>query len=435
LYPWDAGLKSGANIDAFGKSMMRGDAVFVVNSGSSSLKFAVFAGRRVEARAEARDKVQAGVKAEVNADVNADVNALYRGAVEGIGGGEGKIWLRGGTGETLIEKTKAFPAQKDAARAVAAELSEMALPALGAVGHRVVHGGPSLTDHQKITPQVLEKLEAAEHFAPLHVPVALELIRETQQLFPGVAQFACFDTAFHRTLPEAAARLPLPEKFWDAGIRRYGFHGLSCESILHALGPDRPARVIVAHLGNGASATAIADGISVDTSMGLTPTGGIVMGTRPGDLDPGVWLHILRTNGNNVEGLARLMDKECGLLGISGTSPDMRSLHAGAGNNQRARLAIEMFARSAKKAIGSYVAVLGGLDLLVFTGGIGEHDAVVRAGICDGMECFGLRLDREANQRNAGTISATDSTVLVRVVTSDEETQIARIVFRLMEDD
>jgi acetate kinase len=435
LYPWDAGLKSGANIDAFGKSMMRGDAVFVVNSGSSSLKFGVFAGRRVEARAEARDKVQAGAKAEVNADVNADVNALYRGAVEGIGGGEGKIWLRGGTGETLIEKTKAFPAQKDAARAVAAELSEMALPALGAVGHRVVHGGPSLTDHQKITPQVLEKLEAAEHFAPLHVPVALELIRETQQLFPGVAQFACFDTAFHRTLPEAAARLPLPEKFWDAGIRRYGFHGLSCESILHALGPDRPARVIVAHLGNGASATAIADGISVDTSMGLTPTGGIVMGTRPGDLDPGVWLHILRTNGNNVEGLARLMDKECGLLGISGTSPDMRSLHAGAGNNQRARLAIEMFARSAKKAIGSYVAVLGGLDLLVFTGGIGEHDAVVRAGICDGMECFGLRLDREANQRNAGTISATDSTVLVRVVTSDEETQIARIVFRLMEDD
>ncbi len=431
MYPWDAGLKSGANIDSFGKSMMRGDAVFVVNSGSSSLKFGVFAGRRVEARAEARDKVQAGVKA----DVNADVNALYRGAVEGIGGGEGKIWLRGGTGEILIEKTKAFPAQKDAARAVAAELSEMALPALGAVGHRVVHGGPSLTEHQKITPQVLEKLEAAEHFAPLHVPVALELIRETQQLFPGVAQFACFDTAFHRTLPEAAARLPLPEKFWDAGIRKYGFHGLSCESILHALGPDRPARVIVAHLGNGASATAIADGISVDTSMGLTPTGGIVMGTRPGDLDPGVWLHILRTNGNNVEGLARLMDKECGLLGISGTSPDMRSLHAGAGNNQRARLAIEMFARSAKKAIGSYVAVLGGLDLLVFTGGIGEHDAVVRAGICDGMGCFGLRLDRETNQRNAKTISATDSRVLVRVVTSDEETQIARIVFRLMEDE
>jgi len=412
--------------------MMSGDAVFVVNSGSSSLKFGVFAGRPIEARAEVRDKVQAGLKA-VNADVNADVKTLYRGAVEGIGGGEGKIWLRGGTGETLIEKAQAFPAQKDAARAVAAELLEMSLPALGAVGHRVVHGGPSLTAHQKITPQVLEKLEAAEHFAPLHVPVALELIRETQQLFPGVPQFACFDTAFHRTLPEAAARLPLPEKFWDAGIRRYGFHGLSCESILHALRPDQPARMIVAHLGNGASVTAIANGISVDTSMGLTPTGGIVMGTRPGDLDPGVSLHILRMNGNNVKELARLLDKECGLLGISGASPDMRSLHAAATNNQRARLAMEMFARSAKKAIASYVAVLGGLDLLVFTGGIGEHDAAARAGICEGMECFGLRLDEEANQRNAGTISGMDSAVLVRVVTSDEETQIARIVLRLME--
>lgn len=405
--------------------------VFVVNSGSSSLKFGVFAGRRVEARTEVRDKVQAGVKAEVNADVK----TLYRGAVEGIGGGEGKMWLRAGTGETLLERSQAFPAQKDAARAVAAELSEMSLPALGAVGHRVVHGGPSLTEHQKITPQVVEKLEAAEHFAPLHVPVALELIRETQQLFPGVPQFACFDTAFHQTLPEAAARLPLPEKFWDAGIRKYGFHGLSCESVVNSLGPGRQARLIVAHLGNGASVTAIANGISVDTSMGLTPTGGIVMGTRPGDLDPGVWLHILRTNGNDVEELARLMDKECGLLGISGVSPDMRSLHAAAANNPRARLAMEMFARSSKKAIASYAAVLGGLDLLVFTGGIGEHDAAVRSGICSGMECFGLRLDEEANQRNAGTISGTDSAVVVRVVTSDEETQIARIVQRLMEDD
>ena len=388
-----------------------GDAVFVMNSGSSSLKFGVFARRADEA------------------------HALYRGAAEGIGSRQGKIWLRGEDGKKLLEETRALPGQPDAVHAVAEKLSKIPLPKFAGIGHRVVHGGPSLTEHQKITPQVLEKLEAAEHFAPLHVPVALELIRETQQLFPGVPQFACFDTAFHRTLPEAAARLPLPEKFWDAGIRKYGFHGLSCESILHALGPGRPARVIVAHLGNGASVTAIANGISVDTSMGLTPTGGIVMGTRPGDLDPGVSLHILRMNGNNVKELARLVDKECGLLGISGASPDMRSLHSAAGNNPRARLAIEMFARSAKKAIASYVAVLGGLDLLVFTGGIGEHDAVVRAGICEGMECFGLRLDEEANERNAGTISGTDSAVLVRVVTSDEETQIARIVFRLMEDE
>lgn len=413
---------------------MSGSAVFVVNSGSSSLKFGVFAERAGELQAE----VRGGATADVHTGVNADVKALYRGAVEGIGGGQGKIWLRAGTGEALLEEARSFPRQTDAARAVAEKLSNIALPSLGGVGHRVVHGGPSLTAHQRITPQVLQTLEESAHFAPLHLPVALELIRETQQLFPGVAQFACFDTAFHRTLPECAARLPLPERFWDAGIRRYGFHGLSCESIVHALGADVPARFIVAHLGNGASVTAIANGLSLDTTMGLTPTGGIVMGTRPGDLDPGVLLHILHTNGRNVDELARMLDKESGLLGISGTSQDMRTLHElarneAAGENRRARLAVEMFARSAKKAIGSYVAVLGGLDLLVFTGGIGEHDANVRSLICEGLESYGSRLDREANQRNAGTISRADSALRVRVVTSDEETQIARLVFRILE--
>jgi acetate kinase len=401
-------------MDAFGKSMM-GDAMFVLNSGSSSLKFGVFAESQGDARPGVKD----------------DVKALYRGAVEGIGTGQGKIWLRAGSGEAPYEQAQNFPSQKDAARAVAAKLSEMTFPALSAVGHRVVHGGPSLTAHQKITPQVLETLEVAAHFAPLHVPAALELVRETQQLFPGVAQFACFDTAFHRDLPEAAVRLPVPERFWDAGVRKYGFHGLSCESILHAIGPDLPARLIVAHLGNGASVTAIANGHSVDTSMGLTPTGGIIMGTRPGDLDPGVLLHILNTKLADADELAKLLNKQSGLLGISGVSSDMRALHEAAGGNARARLAIEMFARSAKKTIGSYVAVLGGLDLLVFTGGIGEHDAEVRENICEGMECFGLHLDRRANQQNADTIHEADSVVGVRVVSSDEETQIARIVFRL----
>jgi acetate kinase len=394
---------------------MSGTAVFVVNSGSSSLKFGVFANR------------EEGVRPEVQ--------ALYRGAVEGIGGGHGKIWVRTGTGETPLEKTRDFPTQTDAARAVAGELSEIALPSLRGVGHRVVHGGPSLTAHQKITLEVLQKLEEAAHFAPLHVPVALELIRETQQLFPGVPEFACFDTAFHQTLPEAAARLPLSEKFWDAGIRKYGFHGLSCESIVHALGAEVPARLIVAHLGNGASVTAIANGLSVDTTMGLTPTGGIVMGTRPGDLDPGVLLHLLNTNAADVEGLGKLLNKQSGLLGISGASPDMRVLHEAEGTDPQARLAIAMFARSAKKAIAGYVAILGGLDLLVFTGGIGEHDVVVRAEICDGMECFGLRLDPEANERSAGTISGSDSEVRARVIPSDEESQIARHVFRLIKNE
>jgi acetate kinase len=387
---------------------MNQPTVFVVNSGSSSLKFGVFSGNDGQAR------------------------ALFRGAVESIGASQGELWLRNDAGEVLREEKKGFPSQKEAAREIARELSEIALPKVDGIAHRLVHGGPTLTTHQKITPQVLQQLEAAAHFAPLHVPAALELIHETQQLFPGVTQFACFDTAFHRTLPEAASRLPLPEKFWDAGIRKYGFHGLSCESILHTLGPHLPPRVIVAHLGNGASITAIAKGLSVDTTMGLTPTGGIIMGTRPGDLDPGVVLHILRGNRDNAKALEHLFDKESGLLGVSGTSSDMRSLHEAAQTSARARLAIEMFARSAKKAIGSYAAVLGGLDLLVFSGGIGEHDAAVRSLICEGLQYLGVRLDLAANQRNVALISAADSDARVQVVASEEETQMARLVFRML---
>jgi acetate kinase len=398
------------------------NAIFVMNSGSSSLKFGVLA--------EGGDKARRS-----EGRVERQVTALYRGAVEGVGTEEGKIWLRGSDGKSLLEQKRRFSGQAEVAQTVAEKLSTIALPKLEGIAHRLVHGGPSLTTHQKITPEVLRTLESAAHFAPLHVPAALELVRETQQLFPGVAQFACFDTAFHRGLPEAAARLPIPEKFWDAGVRKYGFHGLSCESIVHAIGLDLPARLIVAHLGNGASVTAIANGHSVDTSMGLTPTGGIVMGTRPGDLDPGVLLHILNTQLADVDGLAKLLNKQSGLLGLSGVSSDMRALHEAARVNARARLSIEMFARSAKKTIGSYVAVLGGLDLLVFTGGIGERDAEVRGKICEGMECFGVRLDKEANERSAGTISTADSRVRVRVVASDEETQMARIVFRLIEED
>ena len=386
------------------------DAVtlLALNSGSSSLKFGVFVAHDDEPR------------------------AIYRGAVEGIASREGRVWVRSTDGGVLCDEAQAVPEQADAIRVVAAKLSGLRLQALGGVGHRVVHGGPSLVEHQKITPQVLEQLQAAAQFAPLHVPTAVTLIREAQGLFPGVPQFACFDTAFHRTLPDAAARLPLTEEFWQSGVRRYGFHGLSCESILHALGPSVPARTIVAHLGNGASITAIANGLSVDTTMGLTPTGGIIMGTRSGDLDPGVLLYILRTNGSDAAELETLLDKESGLLGISGVSRDMRQLHE-AGDHRRARLAIEMFARSAKKAIAGFVAILGGLDLLVFTGGIGEHDPAVRAEICDGLQCFGLQLDNEINERNVETISNALSQVRVRILPSEEETQIARHVCRLLD--
>ena len=385
--------------------------ILVINSGSSSLKFGLFE------------------------PAGTDVRAVAGGLADGVGSDRGKITLQASDGKSLYDEPHAIDNQPHALQLIAEQLRDHELPQPVAVGHRVVHGGPNLIEHQRITPQVLAELEASAHFAPLHVPVALELIRESQRLFPDTAQFACFDTAFHRTLPEAAARFPLPKRFWSAGIRRYGFHGVSCESILHALAGKIPSRLAIAHLGNGASITAVRDGQSIDTSMGLTPTGGIIMGTRPGDLDPGLLLHILQTHKDDsthrVYELAKLLDKQSGLLGVSGLSSDMRQLREAAATNPGARLAIEMFTRAAKKSIAGYVAILGGLDLLVFTGGIGEHDAATRAEVCDGLQCFGLHLDPDANRQNAKSIAAPKSIVGVHILPSDEESQIARHVLRL----
>lgn len=380
--------------------------ILALNSGSSSLKFGLFAAQFGE------------------------VHLLCSGAAEEIGSDHAHFWIRGARSEVLSEQRQNIANQHAALRAAIQALEGLPVAAPQAIGHRVVHGGPKLLEHQQITPEVLRELEAATLYAPLHTPAALSIISEAQQHFPGVPQFACLDTAFHRTLPEAASRLALPQRFWDAGIRRYGFHGLSCESVLHALGGDVPPRVIIAHLGSGASITAVAHGSSIDTTMGLTPTGGIVMGTRPGDLDPGVLLYLLRKVGNNPGELEDLLDKQSGLVGISGLSSDMRQLHD-ATDNPRAQCAIEIFCRTAKKAVGAYAAILGGLDLLVFTAGIGEHDAMVREQICTGLDSIGVALDPQNNQRNLRTISATHSRVRVCVFHSDEEEQIARHVYRL----
>ena len=410
---------------------MSTNAILVLNSGSSSLKFGVYSAGPPSVGA---GLAPLGVKSDHGLSAEAGTHPVYRGEIEGIGGDEGKIWLKDAQGKTLDEESRSFAQQSDAAKAVAKKLAKLKLPKLEGIGHRVVHGGPSLTAHQRITPQVLQTLESAAHFAPLHVPAAIALIRETENLYPGVPQFACFDTAFHTTMPEAASRLPLPKKYWDAGIRKYGFHGLSCESIVFQLRGGLPKHLIVAHLGNGASITAIVSGKSVDTTMGLTPTGGIIMGTRPGDLDPGVLLHLLNA-GTRPKTLGKLLDKESGLLGISGTASDMRKLHEAAnGGEAEARLAIEMFARAAAKAIGGFAATMGKLDALVFTGGIGEHDADVRARICSGMEIFGVRLDELENKKNAATISRSASAVVVEVIESDEDGQIARHVAGMLGD-
>jgi acetate kinase len=265
------------------------------------------------------------------------------------------------------------------------------------------------------------------HFAPLHIPIALQLVRNGERSYPNVPQFACFDTAFHRSIPEAAARFALPRELFDEGIRRYGFHGLSYESIVHQIGKEFPSRTIVAHLGNGSSLAAVKDGQSVDTTMGLTPTGGIPMATRSGDLDPGVLLYLLRVKKTDADSLEKLLNRDSGLTALSGGKGDMRDLEAAAdGGDPKAQLAIEVFCASVRKVIAAYTEVLGGLNMLVFTGGIGEHSARIRDGICRGLDFLGVSIDDSANQSNGGEISTKQSKVRVRVVPSQEDLQIAR---------
>jgi acetate kinase len=277
-------------------------------------------------------------------------------------------------------------------------------PAPAAIGHRVVHGGPTLRRHCLIDDAVLHTLDAAVAFAPLHLPPALAVMRYARQHFPGLPQAACFDTAFHADMPETARALPLPIELRAQGIERYGFHGLSCESIMRQLGSDVPDRVVIAHLGNGASITAVKAGHSVDTSMGLTPSGGVIMGTRTGDIDPGVLLYLMRERGLDAAALEDIVDRRSGLLGLSGISSDMRLLHAS--GEPGARLALEMFQISVAKRIAGMIVALGGIDGLVFTGGIGENDAATRDGIVGRVAWLGA--------------------MAVRVLPSREDEEIAR---------
>ncbi len=298
--------------------------------------------------------------------------------------------LLSGTEETVGEPQAAM------AR-IAQRLRAKGLSAPIAVGHRIVHGGPQCRRHTLIDAAVMHQLEAATAFAPLHVPPALALVRAAQTLFPGIAQAACLDTGFHAAMPELASTLPIPRELRALGIKRYGFHGLSGESIVRQLGGDLPSRMVIAHLGHGASVTAVAQGASVDTSMGLTPTGGVIMSTRCGDIDPGVLAYVVREHGYDAAQLEALIDQRSGMLGISGFSGDMRELHIAAASTTPsgadARLAIAMFCASVRKQIAAMATVLGGVDLLVFTGGIGEKDASTRASICKGLDGLGMRAE------------------------------------------
>lgn len=273
---------------------------------------------------------------------------------------------------------------------VVTHVAEADLPPITAIGHRVVHGGPALSRHCRIDAAVIATLGAAIPFAPLHLPASLALVAAATVRYPAVPQVACLDTAFHASLPAVAHRLPLPRALLASGIRRYGFHGLSCESIVRGLGVDLPDRLIIAHLGHGASITAVKAGRSVDTSMGLTPSGGVMMGTRTGDIDPGVLIHLMRTRSLDASALEDLVDRRAGMLGVSGLSGDMRHLHTAANGDTDAALAIDMFCYSVRKHIAAMIAVLGGVDMLVFTGGIGENDGIVRGRIGAGLRWAGV---------------------------------------------
>ena len=296
-----------------------------------------------------------------------------------------------------------------------------------AVGHRLVYGGLAHEVPARVSAELLASLATLVPFDPLHMPDALAAIREIETALPRIPQVVCFDTAFHRRMPEVAQRLPLPRELWSEGVRRYGFHGLSYESIVRGLGEEGVrGRMIVAHLGNGASLAAMQDGRPVDTTMGLSPLGGIMMGTRPGDLDPGVLLYLLRSGRYTRTALDEVLTQRSGLLGVSQISADLRTLLARRADDVAAAQAVELFIYLAKKSIGGLAAVLGGLDTLVFTGGIGEHAVAIRWEIADGLAHLGIKLDVERNAAGAAIISPDDGGVTVRVIATNETLMVAR---------
>ena len=393
--------------------------ILVLNSGSSSIKFSLY---------------EAG---------NGERTRLLEGAVDGIGTDLGKFWIKDAADKKLVDQTPAVPSRAVAFKLVADALKSDELPSPAAIGHRVVCGGPTVRENQRITPALIDEIESYAALAPLHTPIAVYIMREALRLFPGIPNFAVLDTYFHRTLPEVATRMPIPAEYVAMGVRRYGYHGISYESIIYQLQPDVPEKLIVAHLGNGASISAIRNGKCLDTSMGLTPSGGIISGTRTGDIDPGVLIFILKKIAEGTpnaaeaaEKLETVVSKKSGLLGVSELSNDMRDLReAIEAGNAKARLAVDKFCWTIARWIGSYVAELNGLDMLVFTGGIGENDIESRAEICAGLGALGIVVDAKRNNvRGTAVISAADSPVTVRVIPPLEDLMIVNHVVRLLSE-
>jgi acetate kinase len=387
--------------------------ILTINGGSSSIKFALF---------EAGDSLQ----------------RILAGEVARIGLPEASLQVKGMAPQDNFSRLVTAPDHTVAVGVLMDWIEQrIGRDALTAVGHRVVHGGPKYSKPQRITLEMIKELHQLSPFDPDHLPEEILLTGAFHRRFPDLPQVACFDTAFHHDMPRVAQLLAIPRRYEAQGVRRYGFHGLSYEFLVgelaHLAGTETAqGRVILAHLGNGASLAAVRNGKSIDTSMSFTPTAGVPMSTRSGDLDPGLLWYLARTGKMSAKQFNEMVNFQSGLLGVSETSSDMHDLLEHETQDVRAAEAVALFCYQVKKCIGAYAAALGGLDTLVFAGGIGENAPTIRARICDGLGFLGIDIEEKSNAANEGVISAAASRVAVRVIHTDEEYMIAKTVCQFL---
>jgi len=381
--------------------------ILTINAGSSSIKFALFS---------------------VEAD---EPTCIFDGAILSIGWPGARFVLEEkATGKKTENSANAATFEAAASAIVTWLRQHVAEDELRAIGHRIVHGGPYFYEATVVTNDVINSLTALTPFDPLHLPNEVSLIKAMSREFTNVSQIACFDTAFHHDIPRTAQILPIPRKYLAKGIRRYGFHGLSCEYIINELRKESSelahGRIIIAHLGNGASLTAVKNGKSVDTTMALTPAAGIPMSTRSGDIDPGIVRYLAESEGQTARDFDAMINNESGLLGISETTSDMEEILKREDEDARAKEAADVFCYQIKKSIGALAAAMGGLDTIVFSGGMGENAPKIRARVCDGLDFLGIHVDQTKNEAAEGSIAAAESKVAIRVLHTDESVTIVR---------
>lgn len=388
-------------------------AILAINGGSSSIRFAIY-------------------------ETDDPPRRVLDGKLDGVGGAGTRLAFTDLTGASHDGPRFDSEVQGSAVEWLLEWLeAQPAFAGVRAAGHRLVHG-MAHSEPEPVTPELLDELHRITTFAPEHLPLEIELIEAVGRRHPRLPQVACFDTVFHRTMPRIATLLPIPRRYHADGIRRYGFHGLSCTFLMEELARvgDRAAtggRVILAHLGNGASLTAVRDGSSIDTSMAFTPAAGLMMGSRCGDLDPGLVSYLARAEKMTPDQFQHMVNHQSGLLGISETSSDVRQLLQCEAGDLRAAEALALFCYQARKWIGAFAAALGGLDTLVFSGGIGEHHPIIRQRICEGLEFLGIELDFGRNAGNEALVSSDASAIAVRVIHTDEQIVIARSVASVLD--